>query len=115
MPPRDLRAYLSDIRISISEIEMNVAGLDFDTYCGVRQIRMSVEREFMIIGEALRQMLDVEPNLTTRITAASDIIAFRNHLAHGYFLIADATVWDIIQGHLPKLKAEIKQLIAENP
>ncbi len=55
MPQRDVRAYLEDIQNSIREIEMSAAGLDLETYQSVRQVRSAVEREFMIIGEALRQ------------------------------------------------------------
>jgi len=39
MPPRDVRAYLGDIRTAIDEIEMSVAGLDFTGYqSGIRRI-----------------------------------------------------------------------------
>lgn len=113
MPPRDVRTYLADILASIAEIESAVSDVDLAAYEATRAIRSRVEREFMIIGEALRQMLDAEPKLEDRVTAAPAIIGFRNHLAHGYFLIANATVWDIIHGHLPVLKREIELLTTD--
>ena len=113
MPPRDVRTYLSDILASIVEIESAVVGVDLPAYEATRAVRSRVEREFMIVGEALRQLLDSEPKLEERITAAPAIIGFRNHLVHGYFLIANATVWDIIHGHLPALKREVESLAAE--
>jgi uncharacterized protein with HEPN domain len=114
MPQRDVQAYVEDIQNSIREVEMSVAGLDLETYRSVRQIRSAVEREFMIIGGALRQLLQQRPELESRVTAAPEIIAFRNHLAHGYFQVADATVWDIIKGHLPELKNEINAIAREH-
>ena len=58
-------------------------------------------------------MLDAEPMLAARFTAARDIISFRNHLAHGYFAISNETVWGIIEGHLPILRAEIEAIWIE--
>lgn len=113
MPPRDIRAYLTDIRESIAEIENAVAGLRLEDYEATRAVRSRVEREFMIVGEALRQLLGLHETFESRVTAATSIVGFRNHLAHGYFLIAHATVWDIIHGHLPVLKQEIQSLANE--
>lgn len=113
MPQRDVTAYLEEIRDAIAAIQVSVAGLDLDTYCAVRQIRSSVEREFTIIGEALRQALSVEPALRARIPAAPEIISFRNHLAHAYFAISDVTVWGIIHSHLPRLQADVERLLSE--
>ncbi len=113
MPPRDLVAWLEDIREAIAAIQTAVAGIDLESYCSNRQIRSAVEREFLLIGEAPRQMLIAEPPLETRITAARDIISFRNHLAHGYFAISNQTVWGVIEGHLPILQAEIETIWIE--
>lgn len=113
MPPRDLLAWLEDIREAIAAIQTAVAGIELESYCSNRQIRSAVEREFLQIGEALRQVLIAEPSLETRITAARDIISFRNHLAHGYFAISNETVWGIIEGHLPILNAEIEAIWIE--
>ncbi len=38
------------------------------------------------------------------------IYDFRNVLAHDYFGIDAAEVWEIIQKHLPKLKAELESI-----
>lgn len=113
MPPRDLLAWFADIREAISAIGDAVSGIDLETYCTSRRVRSSVEREFLIIGEALRQVLEAEPTLAPRITAARDIISFRNHLAHGYFAISNETVWGIIEGHLPILQREIEAIWIE--
>ncbi len=38
------------------------------------------------------------------------IYAFRNVLAHDYFGIYPAEVWEIIQKHIPKLKEELEAI-----
>jgi len=51
---RDPRAYLNDILEAAAAIEAATAGLDGESYGSNRLIRSAVEREFIIIGEALR-------------------------------------------------------------
>lgn len=43
------------------------------------------------------------PELTDQLPEKRQIIAFRNILVHGYDVVDDAVVWDIIQNHLPLL------------
>ncbi len=113
MPQRDVRIYFEDIPDAIASIEGGLAGVTLAEYDENRQIRSAVEREFLIIGEALRQLLHLDQSWAARITDTSEIIAFRNYLAHGYFLIANETVWGIINGHLPTLKTEVAQILTE--
>lgn len=51
--PRDVRAYLNDILESCDAIENAIKDLDLTEYKGNRLVRSSVEREFIIIGEAI--------------------------------------------------------------
>ena len=39
------------------------------------------------------------PELTDQFPERRQIIAFRNILVHGYDIVDDAVVWDIIQNH----------------
>ena len=50
--PRDSRAYLSDIIESCDAIGNAIADMNLSLYQGNRLVRSSVEREFIIIGEA---------------------------------------------------------------
>ncbi len=50
--PRDVRAYLADIIEGCDAIVAALSGLDLDSYKSSRLVRSSVEREFIIIGEA---------------------------------------------------------------
>jgi uncharacterized protein with HEPN domain len=87
-----------------------VSGKRFEDYTGDPLLRSAVERQFEIIGEALNRLKKVDPRLLVRITDAQRIIAFRNVLAHGYDVISDDVVWDIVQNGLPLLCQEIEQI-----
>ncbi len=72
-----------------------------------------MERNFEVIGEALRRIKDHDPEMLERITAPARFIAFRNVLIHLYDDIDHARVWEVIQESLPVLKAEVAQLLRE--
>ena len=76
-------------------------------------LRSAVERQFEIIGEALVQALRLDPNISSRISDAGRIIAFRNRLIHGYSSVADDVVWGILQANLPSLRNEVAALMKE--
>ena len=59
--PRDARAYLADIIDSCEAIEFAVRGLNQKVYEENRLVRSSVEREFIIVGEAMAGLSRVAP------------------------------------------------------
>ena len=74
-------------------------------------LRSAVERQFMIIGEALSQLLRKWPEFEKRISNAKEIISFRNVIIHGYSTVENETVWGVICGDIPILSKEIAALI----
>ena len=64
---RDSSAYLNDILEAASAIQDAIAGIDESTYSATRLIRSSVEREFIIIGEALKVIAQRDPQLFAAI------------------------------------------------
>jgi uncharacterized protein with HEPN domain len=75
--------------------------------------RSAVERQFEIIGEALAQLLRLDPSLRSRISDSGRIVAFRNRLIHGYSSVADDVVWGILEANLPSLREEVATLMKE--
>jgi hypothetical protein len=61
--PRDVRAYLADIVESCDAITVAVREFDLARYQGSRLVRSSVEREFIIIGEAAAALARFEPEI----------------------------------------------------
>lgn len=111
--PRDARAYLWDIQTAAEAIERFVAGVDAATYANSDVIHSAVERKFEIIGEALGQLLKLDPVLAQRIPDLRDIIAFRNLLIHGYAVIEHTRVLRIVESSLPGLTGCVAILLDE--
>lgn len=78
---RDLSAYLQDILDTCNAIEDVIQDVTLDDYRSRRAIRSSVEREFILIGEALRRISCLDERLFASITNSRSIIDFRNLLA----------------------------------
>lgn len=106
MPHRALKT-LEDIRDAAAFVREVTAQESLESYAGNRLLRQAVERNFEIIGEAIRRLRDHEPEVARQLTDHARIIGFRNLLIHGYDLVDDALVWDTIQHHLPILLSEV--------
>lgn len=110
---RDPRAYLWDVQQAADAIEQFVAGLDAVSYAENKLVRAAVERQFEIIGEALKQLLKASPELARQVPDVRGIISFRNVLIHGYARVDHARVWQITQTSLPDLREAVSALLAE--
>jgi len=65
---------------------------------------------FIVLGEAVGKLSEAFKEGNAHIDWRK-IYAFRNVLAHDYFGIYPAEVWEIIQRHLPKLKADLVAIL----
>ncbi len=112
MNPRS-RSYLRDARDNGTLILNSVAQRTLADYESDVRLRHQVEREFMIIGEALDRLDRLEPELAARITDFRGYIGLRNVLNHGYSDVDHPTMWRTIEIELPILIREIDGLLAE--
>jgi uncharacterized protein with HEPN domain len=71
-----------------------------------------VEREFIIIGEAVNRLRTLTEEPQKVLTGSRLIVDFRNRLAHDYHSIDDEMVWAIAEHDTPLLLSEIRQLLA---
>jgi uncharacterized protein with HEPN domain len=111
--PHDPRQCLEDVRKATGMIRRFVGSSNFAQYTSNDLLRAGVEREFIIIGEALNRLLSIEPHLAARISNYRQIIAFSNILVHGYSVIDDQIVWDAVVNHLPPLAHQVDVLLAQ--
>ena len=109
--PRDARAYLADIIESCDAIEAAIGGFDLEDYLENRLVRSSVEREFIIIGEAIVVLSRKSPETYAAITKARRIVDFRNKLAHEYSTVDDEFVFAIANHDVPVLRDECRALL----
>lgn len=112
MPDRT-KKLLADIATAATSIQSFVGAATLAEYSGNRLLRSAVERQFEILGEALRRLEAVDPATAARINEYRRIIAFRNILAHGYDSIDDNIVWQAIQEKIPILQTEVQSLRKE--
>jgi len=109
--PRDLTAYLLDILDAACAIDDVMRGLSLDDYRATWSIRSSVEREFIIIGAALRRISALDEELFSSISNSRAIVDFRNLLAHDYGAIDHDSVFGVVYSDLIVLQAEVAELI----
>jgi uncharacterized protein with HEPN domain len=111
MLPHETKKYFFDIAEASDLILQFTAGKTLADYQNDPLLRSGVERQFEIIGEALNQAIQHDPNVAELISNSSRIISFRNRLIHGYATISDHVVWGVLETNLPVLNREVKVLL----
>jgi uncharacterized protein with HEPN domain len=104
---------LEDIRDAAAFVRQAIDGKTLDDYRRDRLLRQAIERNFEIIGEAVGRLAKVDPATAAQIGDYQQIISFRNVLIHGYDLIDEARVWEVICQNLPTLEGEVSALLAD--
>lgn len=105
---------LLDVREAGDSILQHTSGKTLTEYSADRFFRRAVEREFEIIGEALRRIEHGDQATAVQIAGLRRIIDFRNRIIHGYDSIDDAVVWGVIEKDLPLLTKQVGDLLASD-
>jgi len=106
-----IEKYLTDILISINEIESYFVkgNMRYDKFAKNILRQRAVERNVEIIGEAVNRILKIEP--TFELANARAIVNTRNKVIHGYDSITADFLWGLVINHIPKLKNEVVDLL----
>jgi uncharacterized protein with HEPN domain len=108
----DTKKYLFDIKTSIQSIDDFIGDRRiFADYQNNKLLKRAVERELEIIGEALNNLLKIDPFIG--ISDARKIVDTRNWVIHGYDNVDDIIIWGIITKNLPVLFLEVKKLLGD--
>ena len=105
------RKLLFDVLDSGRAIQHWRLGRSYAEYLSDRQFRRAVEREFEIIGEALNRLGQEDAGVASQVAELPRIVAFRNRIIHGYDSVDDATVWGVMEKHLPSLVLQAENLL----
>ena len=101
---------LQDILQSIVRINVFMTTISsFSDYNSNVLVQQAVERNFEIIGEAIKRLLIIKPEIS--ISETRKIINLRNKISHGYDEIENEQIWGVIVKNLPVLKAEVAALL----
>ena len=109
----DRRGYLWHIRDAAAAIIKFTRGIDEATFISNDLVHSAVERKFEIIGEALKLLGQVDPELAAKFPDRLKIIAFRNLLVHGYAVVEHDRVWEVSQNELLALHKVVVELLDE--
>ena len=109
----DAKAYLHDVLVAIENIEKFLHGLNKQNYLDSDLVQSAVERQFIIIGEALNQVSRLKTVSAIQIGQIAAIVSFRNQIVHGYRLVNSSRVYDIAIQNLSLLKSEVQSILAD--
>ena len=108
---RSAGLYLEDLLRAANYILNTTRDMSREEYFAHPDIPFAVERNFMIIGEALAQMKQHHPSVFAQIPDAQVIIRFRNVLVHVYASVDSRAVWSIIQSDLVAFRDGLDELL----
>lgn len=105
-----INKYLYDIKVSIESINEYLGdNRNFNDFQNNKQLKRATERELEIIGEAMKNIIHLDDNLT--FTNARQIVNTRNWVIHNYDKVDEVIIWGIITKHLPILKLEVENYL----
>lgn len=102
---------LTDMASAADFIARHMDGVGLDVYVANDLLRLAIERQFEVVGEAARRIALTDPAIAGQISELPRIIVFRNVLAHDYDEIDNALVIAIVHTHLPALRADVARLL----
>lgn len=110
MKKKDPIFFLKDIENSLNKIFKYTENLSYNEFIANDMIKDAVERNFEIIGEAVKNLSDDFRNQYPNIPF-KQVAGMRDKLIHDYFGIDYEIVWKTIKDKLPQFKSDIKNLI----
>jgi uncharacterized protein with HEPN domain len=100
---------LEHIEQAITNIEKYVVNENINSFCENDILHDAVMLQFIIIGEAIN---NVENDKLEKYNYPwYKVRSFRNMIAHEYFNIKLAAVWQILESDLPELKKVIQEIL----
>ncbi|WP_457602756.1 HepT-like ribonuclease domain-containing protein [Nitratifractor sp.] len=109
MPKREKKLYIADILDSAAAIKEFTEGMSFEDFVGDRKTYSATIREYIIIGEAIGNLIDLlEEEIPTYPWRM--VKDFRNLIVHEYFGVDARVVWDLTTLELDELVRHIQNL-----
>ena len=105
---REWRLYWNDMREAAAKIARFTDDLDNVAFASNELIRDAVLRNLEVIGEAAKH---IPPEIRAKVKGLDwrRVIGFRDIVAHAYFGIDDAILWNIVSVKVPELIAVLEE------
>ena len=107
----DPKVLIYDAKTAAENVIEFTRELTFEDYLDQLIVRSAVERQFEIIGEILVRLARTNLELANQIEKISDIIQFRNVIAHSYDILDHDIVWNVIIEDLPQFIQDCQKLL----
>jgi uncharacterized protein with HEPN domain len=109
------RDFLRHIVEACDRVLGYTAGVSEENFLATPIIQDAVMRNIEIIGEATNNLLEVDPQISSRYPSIpfAQIYGMRNRVAHGYFAVNLEMVWDSVEVDVPELRRRIEQVLLD--
>lgn len=108
---RETLASLADIDRAGQLIHEAVADLSLEDYLTNWEKQSAVERQLIVIGEALTRIRNSEPDVFDDVPDAVKIVGLRNLLVHGYDAVDAETIFNLTREPLADLLSTVRQTL----
>lgn len=112
-PESKVPGYLWDALTFAQNVGVATAGQTFEDYLTDGPVTWAIDRQITLLGEALKNLRDANPDISERIPELRQIIGMRNILVHGYLAINRAIVWRAATENVPFLIPVLTALLEE--
>jgi uncharacterized protein with HEPN domain len=109
---RSYRLFLRDMWEASEKILRYTRGLDLDGFVRNELVYDAVLRNLEVLGEAAKKVPEDVRNRYPWVEWRA-IAGLRDVLAHAYFALDDATLWDIVAQKVPALAEAHRQILEE--
>lgn len=110
---RKTASALADALLAAQRVQEAIRGLTLEEFEGNWEKCAVVERMFILIGEALVRVRDLEPIVYDRIADRTQIVAFRNRIVHGYDTVSARAVYATAGEPLSQLVSTLEVLVSQ--
>ena len=107
--------YLDHMRQAIADAQTFTEGMALSDFEQDKRTQQAVVMSLIVLGEAATKIMDQHSVFAVRHAEIPwrSMRGMRNRIAHGYFDIDLAVVWDTLQTALPALKTQLGTLSSE--
>ncbi len=108
---RSAETYLLEIQRAATYLINRTRGMDFDAYNEDETLKFAVERNFIIIGEAMACIRRDHTHVSAMFDA-SGIVGLRNFMVHEYWSVDHNEVWSTLTTDVSPLREMIDEMLA---
>ena len=107
--------YLLHMLEAAARVLEYTSGVSEEKFLANQMLQDAVIRNIEIIGEAANNLIEIDPEFAARYPSIpfAQIYGMRNRVAHGYFTVSTAMIWDSVQVDVPALRDQIATALGE--